>query len=322
MRKAEQMRLFNIFTRQEYVISFKRIYEEVEFLGVDELVIVPQDVVENTMCSPFLLLFQIHSPTHMLFMVWDVERNRSKWKVLATEAIRDDAYKVTRLTFGNALMGYLAGSIDSEYMYILRDLATGIVVQTFNLDEYSDPLSESEFDCSFTSFVFIACQPRSFLDNYLQSDRNTCTTAHFDVYSISSGHKLYVLQCPMQHPDAFDDPVLPWFHRTDESERYWIFLCPRLFSQENDPVNRVCVWDVVLQQWTLLASHCVESQDCIFVYKTAEGRMRMVQVNQHAVDEFEEEEKALARYRWKRVPTVKEAMKLDIPRLDSVFRSN
>ena len=107
-QRKQHLRLFNVFTRKEYTILFQRIYKEIEFLGADAPVLCPQDVIETTMSPEFLLFFQIHTPTDTLMMVWDVDRNCSKWKSNVSDAICDDEYKLKRLKFGNALVGYLA----------------------------------------------------------------------------------------------------------------------------------------------------------------------------------------------------------------------
>ena len=190
----------------------------------------PQDVIETTMCPEFLLFFQIHTLTDTLMMIWDIDRNCSKWKSDVSDSICDDEYKLKRLKFGNALVGYLAKCEDS-YVYKLLNLATGSPVQTFPLQGYRDPLSPTEFDCEFTSFVFIAWEPQTFVDQYMQAAPNTHVAASFDIYSISSGQRLYVLQCPMHCPENIMEPVIPSFQRTDESERYWIFSCPEYFPR-------------------------------------------------------------------------------------------
>lgn len=319
-RKKLQLRLFNIFTRKQYTVPFQKIYKEIEYLGADSPVVYPQDVIETTMCPDFLLFFQIHTPSDILMMVWDVDRNCSKWKTNVSGAICDEEYKLKRLKFGNALVGFLA-KCEDRYVYKLLDMGTGSSVQTFPLHEYRNPLSLTEFDCEFTSFVFIVWEPQSFVDQYMQAAPNTYLTAPFNVYSISSGQRLYVLQCPMHYPEDIMDPIIPSFQRTDESERYWLFSCPSLFRDEDDPINTVYVWDVVLQHWTILGSRCVQKEDFTIIYEDQNGRMRMAQLEVDKTNSFEEEENALSQYRWKRLPTVKEARKLQSPRLESVLRS-
>jgi hypothetical protein len=155
----------------------------------------------------------------------------------------------------------------------------------------------------------------------MQAAPNTYITAPFNVYSISSGRKIYVLQCPMHYPGDIVQPIVPSFQRTDESERYWLFSCPNIFRNEDDPVNTVYVWDVVLQHWTILSSRCIRKEDFTFIYEDQNGRMRMAQLEADRNNSFQEEESFLAKYKWKRVPTVKEARKLDSLRLESVLRN-
>ena len=272
-------------------------------------------MVEHTNSPQFLLFFQVHTPKTTAFMVWDLDRNRAKWKELAPGVICDETYTIQRLRFGNALMGYLSNVSDNgqvKYSYVFRDLSTGNVVRTFNLDRYRDPDLSSEFGCAFTSFVFIAWQPQEILDSYFQSEPNTNVFASFDIYSLSSGQQIYTLQCPMNYPIGFDVPIIPRFQRTDESERYWLFPCSDVFMEE-DRVNSVCVWDVVLQQWTLLGSLCVEDGASPYVYETEDGFMKMASVDLNSLHtEWTKQEEVLARFRWKRLPTVKEAMKLNV----------
>ena len=65
VRDSKQLRLFNIFTRQDYSVPFSRIYEELRFLGSDSPTICPQDVVEHTNVSAILtLLPSPHSKNH------------------------------------------------------------------------------------------------------------------------------------------------------------------------------------------------------------------------------------------------------------------
>jgi hypothetical protein len=319
VRTAQQLRLFNVFTRKEYVIPFQKIYDEIKFLHAGAPVIYPQDVFENTMCPQFLLFLHIHTPTDTLLMVWDVDLNRSKWKSRAPGAIRDEKNKIRGLKFGNALVGYLTKVAD-KYAYILLDLATGNRIQRFSLDGYRDPVSSTEFDCQFTSFVWIAWEPQSLVEHYLESGPDDYPTASFDVYCISSGQKLYVLQCPMHFPEHLMEPVLPWFMRTDESERYWLFSCIDIF-REDEPQNTMYVWDVVLQHWTILASRCVQKGDSTLIHEDKNGRIRMAKLSTELSVEFEQEQKDLAKIRWKRVPTVKEARNLKSVRLESVLRS-
>jgi len=248
-------------------------------------------------------------------MVWDLDRNRAKWKELAPGVICDDTYAVQRLRFGNALMGYLSNVSDHgqvKYIYIFRDLSSGNVVQTFRLDRYRDPLSSTEFSCAFTSFVFIAWQPQRLRDNFFQSEPNTNVYAPFDIYSLSSGQQIYTLQCPMNYPIGFDVPIRPRFQRTDESERYWLFPCSDVFTEEEDRVNGVCVWDVVLQQWILLGSRCTEEEVSSYIYETENGVMKMASVDLNSLHtEWAKQEEALSKFRWNRLPTVKEAIKLN-----------
>jgi hypothetical protein len=322
-REIAQLRLFNIFTQQEYTISFQRIFDEVRFLASDNPIIVPHDVVENTMCAQFLLFFQVHTRTEVLFIIWDLERNQSKWKELATGVLVEDMYKIKRLLFGNALMGYLAKSTgeSDKYVYILRDLATGVMVQTFQLDGYRDPLSSTEFDCAFTSFAFIVSEPEKSVEDYLQSVPNAHISAPFHVYSISSGQKIYTLQCPMLSPGHLNSPIVPWFGRTDESERYWIFLSPELF-ENGDSATKVYVWDVRSQQWTFLASRCIQKDASTIIY-TEDGRMKIALLDL-IPDEFKEDDWVLSKFKWRRLPTVKEAteFKLKFPRLNSLRQTN
>ena len=93
-------------------------------------------------------------------------------------------------------------------------------------------LSSTQFGCAFTSFVFIAWQPQKFRDNYFQSEPNTNIYASFDIYSLSTGQQIYTLQCPMNYPPPFSTPMMPRFQRTDESERYWLFPCSDIFTEE------------------------------------------------------------------------------------------
>ena len=317
VRKLQQLRLFNVFTREEHTIPLQRIYAEVQYLGSDSPVIYPQDVVENTMCPQFLLFLQIHTRRDTLLMVWDLDRNCSKWKSQASNAVCGENKKIMLLKFGNALVGYLAKPTD-KFLYVLLDLATGDTVQEFSLDGYRNPLSSSRFSCQFTSFVFIAWEPQSCLSRFLSSP-TAYITAPFNVYSISSGQKLYVLECPMHYPQDLMEPILPWFQRTDESERYWLFSCPAIFRGQDDSVKAVYIWDVVLQQWTILGSRCVEKPDHTIILDRGNGKLGMALLNADTVDLIGCEEDALALYRWNRVPTVKEAMNLPLsPRLQSV----
>lgn len=322
-RNLDQLRLFNLFTGKEYIIPFVLILDAIKFLDYDNPILYPHDVVENTMCSKFILFFSFHTPTQTAFMVWDVEYNRPKWKEVAVGAICEDEYRIKRLLFGNALMGYLAKSTHNstidKYEYIIRDLTKGNVIQTFQLDEYRDPLSSMEFHCAFTSFVFIVSEPGKFVDNFMHSDQDSNLTASFHIYSIATGQKIYVLDCPMNYPRSLDFSIIPWFQRTDESERYWFFLCPDILGDDDDIVNKVYIWDVVLQEWTLLASRCLQKETSTIVYME-NGRMKMTKIDVHMPDPFEEEDKALSKYRWRRLPTVKEVTKLDFSQLVSVRR--
>src|SRR5206468_113468 len=112
IRKLQQLRLFNIFNREEHTIPLQRIYAEVEYLRSDAPLIYPQDVVENTMCPQFLLFLQIHAGRDILFMVWDLDRNCSKWKSPVSNAICGEDKKIMHLKFGNALVGYLSIQAD------------------------------------------------------------------------------------------------------------------------------------------------------------------------------------------------------------------
>ena len=70
-----------------------------------------------------------------------------------------------------------------------------------------------------------------------------------------------------------------------------------------------------------MGSRCIQKEDYTIVYEDQNGKMRMAQLDADTNNSFQEEENYLAKYRWKRVPTVKEARKLNSPRLESVQRS-
>ena len=53
----------------------------------------------------------------------------------------------------------------------------------------------------------------------------------------------------------------------------------RYFHGRDDRVNSVCVWDVVLQRWTLLGSLCTEEGVSPYVYETENGLMKMASVD-------------------------------------------
>ena len=120
----------------------------------------------------------------------------------------------------------------------------------------------------------------------------------------------------MNYPIGVDVPIIPRFQRTDESERYWLFACYDVFMEEEDRVIGVCVWDVVLQQWTLLRSRCVEEGVSPYIYETEDGLMKMASVDLNSsYTEWEIQEEDLAKFKWKRLPTVKEAIKLNALRM-------
>jgi hypothetical protein len=322
-RESMQLRLYNIFNNKEHTIPLSRFYEESTCLDCDEPLCHFQDVVETTMFSEFFLFLQIHGSGKTLLTVWDLEQNCAKWKDIADGAVVDEDLMLVRLRFGNALLGYLTR--DEDYIYVLRDLSTGKFVQSFPMDDYGDPTASRLFDCSFTSFFFIAWCP----DLIWQRGRNNLTTeskfsAPFDIYSIQSGQKLYTLSVPMYFPEIFSIrlsfPILPHFQRTDESERFWIFRAPLLFHENTDITNAVLVWDVVEQEWTILCSLCFEEDMCTMIYEE-NGRMKMANVNLDMPNPFADEEGKLSEFRWRATPGVKDAVKLKIPPLKSVLNS-
>jgi len=306
--------LYNVFDGTRYTIPLRALYEATIHLG-EHCALYLHDVVEHTLCDPFLCIFQIHNRTteenHL--MSWNVLSATPNWISDISEAvIGHNEWAISRFKFGNALFGYLAEPLDRSFRYHFHDIATGKLIQAIPLDRFRDPTLETMFYCHFTSFFFLAWSPQAILNRYVRSPLNPALVAPISVYHITTGKMLYTLDCPMRVVTDLIDvgPIIPWFKRTDESERYWIFQAPNIIRSEIDPVNTIFVWDVVEQEWHILVSECTERQEDTVVYQDEEGRLKMAQLDPSPSDPIRDEESAWARYRWNRIPSASEARKL------------
>lgn len=307
---TEKLRLYNVFDGTEYTVPLRRLYKATIRLG-EACALYFHDIVEHTLCNPFLFIFQIHNPdTETIhFMSWNVTTATPNWIINACDAFFEVyPWDLPHFKFGNALFGYLADPVGQYFRYNLHDIATGDLVQRIYLDDFPDPLSNVEFACNFTSFFFIAWSPRVIADQHRKHPLKL--TAPFSIYRISTGEKLYTLHCPLciEIPDGTFRTFLPTFQRTDESERYWIFAAPRLHVAPED-ANTVLVWDVVEQRWHVLMNSAARQDDMI-IYFDGEGKLRMKRLELSPPESISEEEAVWIRYRWNRVPTAREARKL------------
>ena len=311
---TEQLSLYNVFDGTRYTIPFRALYEATIHLG-EKSTLYLHDVVEHTLCDPFLCIFQICNPNteenHL--MSWNVLSATPNWIVDISEAfIGPNEWDISRFKFGNALFGYLAEPLDQSFRYKLHDIATGKLIQVISLDGFPDPTSEAMFYCNFTSFFFLAWSPAGIHHQYLKSPLDPLLAAPISVYQITTGEMLYTLNCPMRIVTDLIDvgPILPWFKRTDELERYWIFQAPPIIREEHDPVNTIFVWDVVAQEWHILVSECRERQEDTVVYQDVDGRLKIAQLDPSSPEAINDEESMWARYRWRRTPSTSEARKL------------
>jgi hypothetical protein len=337
-RWFHQLGIFNVFDGKKYILPLLPLWEAIKevfphaggdnyYRETSAVIVVLLKIGEFAKNTPTQILLQvrIRYQGDILLMVWDFERNACKWKKMVRAVSMAFEKRLIGLAFSpNAMLGYVTrhATIHTTFIYVIRDWETGNVVQEIDLTLHNHhQWGIVEYVFSLTSFVFITHAPRELTEWWESGQTEECKAGTFHVFSISTGQLLYRLKCPAHIPDHFQLPVLPYFSHTDESERYWFFQGV-MFSEPYGEADRVWVWDVVKQRWSVLGCKHEPKFDCLVIDERGDGpsQWRLEPVLYDFSADVRRENRELGKFSWRRSAKTWDRYELQflLPKLETV----